>query len=121
MLKRWRDLQAPDKRRVRSIVFTTLVGKCVPTWARGRSSTRPDADVVCLTLKRLDRYLQSRTRVPLVRNPSLLSENLARDWTAASFGRFRAEVAKALADAEVARSGRSGSAWRAVFGDSFPS
>jgi Second Messenger Oligonucleotide or Dinucleotide Synthetase domain len=120
MLKRWRDLQGADRRRVRSIVFTTLVGRCVPACSRTGDSTRPDADVVAETLLRLDRYLRARQRVPIVRNPSLPSENLARAWPQAHFEEFRRQIRAAAAAADGARGGVDPRAWRRLFGDSFP-
>lgn len=120
MLKRWRDLRSPEKRRVRSIVFTILVGKCVPSWRRVGTSTLPDAALICATLDRLDRYLRSRYGVPVVRNPSLTNENLARDWTHTSFEAFRDEVTAAKRRAERARAGTDASAWQHLFGDAFP-
>lgn len=120
MLKRWRDLQGPDRRRVRSIVFTTLVGRCVPTWSRAGAALRPDADVVAETLVRLDRYLRSRSHVPLVRNPSLFSENLARAWPQAHYNEFRRQIRDAAAAADAARRGADPRAWRRLFGDGFP-
>lgn len=51
----------------------------------GWAGWRPDADIVAETLVRLDRYLRSRQRVPIVRNPSLPSENLARAWPQTHF------------------------------------
>lgn len=120
MLKRWRDLQVAERRRVRSIVFTTLIGLCVPRWTRSGASTRPDADVLVETLQRLDRYLGSRRRVPILRNPSLAGENLARSWPQTHFEEFRDQVSEALDDATFARAGRGASAWRRLFGDAFP-
>lgn len=120
LLKRWRDIQASDRRRIRSIVFTTLVGRCVPSWAPTGDSTRPDADVLFQTLVRLNRYLASRERVPRVPNPSLPGENLARTWSQTSFERFRGEVREALEDSGFARAASHPQAWRAVFGSEFP-
>jgi hypothetical protein len=120
MLKRWRDSEAPNKRRVRSIVFTTLIGRTVPSWRRASASSRPDPDVVCETLARLERVLANRTRVPRIVNPSLSSENLARNWALVNFARFRTEVSAARAAADAAHASGRPSAWRALFGDSFP-
>lgn len=120
MLKRWRDLQGPDRRRIRSIVFTTLLGRCVPNWTRDGVSWRPDADIVAETLVRIDRYLRSRQRVPFVRNPSLASENLAHAWPQTHFEEFRAQIGVAAAAANAARRGSDPRAWRRLFGDSFP-
>ncbi len=85
MLKRWRDDNAPEKRRVRSIVFTTLLGQAVLGWVGTRPNTRPDVDVLIATLRTLNRRLRGFTAVPIVRNPSLRAENLARNWTRNDF------------------------------------
>jgi Second Messenger Oligonucleotide or Dinucleotide Synthetase domain len=121
MLKRWRDNNAPEKRRIRSIVFTTLIGRSVPKWVAPRtSSTRPDADVLLATLGALDRRLHTYSRVPTVKNPSLLSENLSRSWTNTDFLLFRKQIREAFRLAIAIRKSNDASAWRALFGTSFP-
>jgi hypothetical protein len=120
LLKRWRDLQVGEKRRVRSVVFTTLLGRAVPALARRGPSQRPDADVLVATLARLDGALRGLTRPPFVRNPSLSSENLARTWATVEFRLFRRHVREALRLARQARQGRSPEAWQMLFGQGFP-
>jgi hypothetical protein len=120
MLKRWRDNRAPEKARVRSIVFTTLIGRAVPTWHGATESPRPDARVLVATLQRLNRQLRPITAVLFVRNPSLASENLARSWTRSDFLEFRGQINEAWKLAtEIYRSGDP-ARWRAFFGKSFP-
>jgi hypothetical protein len=119
LLKRWRDLQVGEKRRVRSVVFTTLLGRAVPRLAGRGPSQRPDADVLVATLARLDGALRGLTRPPFVRNPSLSSENLARTWTTVEFLLFRRHVREALRIARHARQG-SPEAWQMLFGQGFP-
>lgn len=122
MLKRWRDLKQPESRQIRSIVFTTLIGRHVPNWrVAGNPSTRPDGDVLTQTLVRLDRYLQSRTSAPRVSNPSLLGENLARSWTTRDFALFRRAVHEAMGMALGAQIVGRPTAWQSLFGRSFPS
>jgi hypothetical protein len=120
MLKRWRDLHQTDSTRVRSIVFSTLIGQVVPPWRQPGNSTRPDATVLYETLVRLERYLNGRNLKPIVRNPSLLSENLARSWTQAQFQGFRDLVAETLDQVEGIVEAREPDRWRLVFGEAFP-
>ena len=120
MLKRWRDNSAPEKRRVRSIVFTSLIGRSVLTWSGPGSSIRPDADVLTVTLGRLYNKLKLVSAVPVVSNPSLASENLARDWKRADFVAFRKELAEAYKYAVYARGQTDPKAWRLLFGPAFP-
>jgi hypothetical protein len=120
MLKRWRDNNAPEKRRIKSIVLTTLIGRSVPTWSRGGQSTRPDADVLTATLAVMNRKLAAFSGPPLVTNPSLVTENLARSWTRQDFLSFRRELKTAWQTAALARKGTQPQAWRALFGGTFP-
>lgn len=120
MLKRWRDTNHPDARRIRSIVFTTLIGRVVPPWRHGGASTRPDSEVLTQALIRLDRYLQPRATPPRVSNPSLPGENLARSWTRGDFGHFRNAVHEAMGAAMRAQLIGRPAAWRTLFGTSFP-
>lgn len=120
LLKRWRDVRISEAQRVRSIVFTTLLGRCVPDWGYKTTNTRPDADVLTTTLVRLDRYLQGRTRVPRITNPSLPSENLTRRWTEAHYRGFRNAVHEAVRSAGEARAWGDPAAWRMLFGGGFP-
>ena len=120
MLKRWRDENAAEKRRVRSIVLTTLLGRAVPSWSLRGENLRPDARVIVATLRKLNQQLRGVTGTPIVRNPSLRTENLARSWTRADFVAFRTQINHAWRLAvEVGQSGEP-TAWRALFGESFP-
>lgn len=120
MMKRWRDHTAPDHRRVKSIVFTTMLAKSVPAWAPGGASPRPDADVLIATLRTLNTKLAPITGVPYVRNPSMISENLARTWVRADFVALRTELKAALKLALHARKSGDSAAWRLLFGPTFP-
>ncbi len=121
MLKRWRDNRSPEKARVRSIVFTTLIGRAVPSWSDGTYSRRSDARVLVATLQRLNQQLRAITAVPIVRNPSLRSENLARTWTRSDFVQFRTQINEAWRLAAYIHKARENpAAWRALFGKTFP-
>lgn len=121
MMKRWRDYETPDHRRVKSIVFTTLLGKSVPAWSATGASQRPDADVLVMTLRSLNMSLARFTGVPSVRNPSMATENLARTWTRADFVAFRTALRNTLRLAvQIRKSREDAAAWRLVFGPTFP-
>lgn len=120
LLKRWRDINVPEKRRIRSIVFTTLIGLTVPSWKYGGDSRRPDADILTATLGLLDRRLRKFTAVPRVMNPSLASENLARNWTKTDFRAFCEQIREAHRLAVHIRSRHDPTAWRMLFGGMFP-
>jgi hypothetical protein len=120
MLKGWRDNKTPEKTRVRSIVFTTLIGRAVPTWSRGSDSTRPDARILIATLHRLNQQLRGITGVPVVSNPSLRSENLARGWTRNDFVEFRSQINQAWKLAIFINKQGDPAVWRALFGRTFP-
>lgn len=120
MLKRWREFSAPEKRRIKSIMFTTLLGRTVPAWPGGGDSRRPDADVLVATLGVLSRKLAPITGVPVVPNPSLRLENLARTWTRNDFVAFRNELKEAFRLAVQIRKSKDPTSWRALFGPTFP-
>jgi hypothetical protein len=120
LLKRWRDL-APRRRSIRSIVFTTLIGRMVPPWTGSGQSTRPDGEVLAETLERLERWANAQRRVPVVTNPSLRVENLTKRWTLSDFRAFRTELTAVVTAVRVAQLVGGAAAWRSVFGDSFPS
>jgi hypothetical protein len=121
LMKRWRDYNEPDHRRVKSIVFTTLLGRSVPGWTAAGSSSRPDADVLIATLRSLSVKLAPITGVPYVRNPSMASENLARSWKRDDFVVFRKELKDAFRLALEIRKSKDPSAWSRLFGPTFPS
>jgi Second Messenger Oligonucleotide or Dinucleotide Synthetase domain len=120
MLKRWRDTEAPEKSRVRSIVFTTLIGRAVPTWSGSSNSPRPDARVLIATLQTINRHLRGITGIPLVKNPSLRSENLARSWTRSDFVEFHSQINQAWKLAIYIHKTGDPAGWRALFGSTFP-
>jgi hypothetical protein len=121
MLKQWRDNVASDQARIRSIVFTTLIGRAVPPWRGAGANSRPDDKVLITTLGRLHQRLAATRGVLVVRNPSLIAENLARDWSRADFQLFREQVKSAFGIAASARMVGRPAIWRQLFGPSFPS
>lgn len=118
MLKRWRDLKFGEESAPKSILFTTLIGNHM---AIGYSS---DADALVPTMEALRDSLEKQYVVPIVSNPSLPEENLARDWTQEHFElfkeRFKTATAKARAALNEEDKEKSIKMWQDIFGDAFP-
>jgi hypothetical protein len=120
MMKRWRDVTGGAREAVSSIVIATLLGRHITT----ATSTIPDALVVVQTCRSLNQYLQAAPRKPVIRNPSMQSEDLALGWSQAAYDSFRQHIGlatqiagqacRASSDYEAAR------LWRGLFGDDFP-
>lgn len=83
MLKHWRDDKFGKDSAPNSILFTTLFGKHM---SNGFSS---DAEALVLTMENLSNYLNGISSIPSVSNPSLPTENLARNWMEDHFKLFR--------------------------------
>lgn len=111
LMKRWRDeweLQIP------SMLLTTMIARAADV--SGPSLERS----VARTLAQLDASLSEEPRAPVVPNPSLPLENLARDWDAAAFMAFRDGLREASQIATAALTGptaRRAELWRELFGD----
>lgn len=118
MLKWWRNLKFGKDTAPKSILLTTLIGHHI---AQGCSS---DAEALVLTMESLNVYLRNPYLVPVIPNPSLANENLARDWTQEQFElfkeRFEAATQMARQAYDEEDKGQSISLWRKVFGDAFP-
>jgi len=118
MLKWWRNLKFGKDSGPRSMVLTTLVGNHIPS---GCSS---DAEALVLTMESMNAYLSSSYLVPVIPNPSLANENLARDWTQEQFEllkeRFQAATEKARKAYEEQDKDQSISLWQELFGGAFP-
>jgi hypothetical protein len=100
--------------------MTTLIGRAVPPWTVSSDSPRPDARVLIATLRKLNQQLRGVRAVPVVRNPSLQSENLARSWTRSDFADFRTQISEALKLSVYIYKTGDPAAWRALFGRTFP-
>ncbi|KJF18046.1 nucleotide-binding domain-containing protein [Acidithrix ferrooxidans] len=116
-MKRWRDEQQPVRNAVKSIVLQVLVSQYMP-------QTGDDASRMAETFKVLHSDL-SRLRVPpVVPNPVLPSENLAKRWTAESFNNFVVELKEAVEWATTIQNTtdimEAADACRELLGNDFP-
>lgn len=118
MVKHWRGLKIGEETRPKSILLTTLLGQHA---AQGCSS---HAEMLVRTMENLDACLQKLTSVPIIWNPSLPSENLARDWTQEQFDIFKGKVNSATKAMRAALNepdkAKSIEQWRKIFGNAFP-
>ncbi len=115
-LKRWRGEQQTVRGAIKSIVLQVLAAEAMP-------QTPSDAQRLAETFKNLDARLAYETGPPIVANPVLPSENLARRWTAANFEEFREELREAVslsAKGLSADSVEAIEAWRELLGEDFP-
>ncbi|HUY24703.1 MAG TPA: hypothetical protein VMV09_05285 [Candidatus Saccharimonadales bacterium] len=118
MLKRWRDVQQSERRKVKSIVLQVLVG-------RFHGGGAGDAESVVAVLAGIEELLEPfPNSVPPVPNPALLAEDLTARWPITDYQDFRREVSEANALAHNALSaqteGESHQLWRRLFGPDFP-
>jgi hypothetical protein len=117
MLKRWRDENQDERRGVKSIVLQVLISEQLAAGSDGESITG--------TLENLHSYLEGYPgSPPVVRNPSLETENLADRWPDEHYQAFRREIKQA---AELARQAldepdqaKSHELWRKLLGGDFP-
>lgn len=117
LAKRWRDLHLDENERPASILLTTLLGLFCPR----RPS--PLASALTETLRALSDALQANPAVPNVPNPSLGSEDLARDWTPATYAKFKMKLMTAQMEMQRALSLRGPAqrvVWRDLFGEAVP-
>ena len=83
MLKYWRDSSFGKSSRPSSILFTTLIGQ---NFDQNQSST---AETLIGTMNNIKSYLDLFDSRPVISNPSLKSEDLARDWADDNFTLFK--------------------------------
>ncbi|RMG23376.1 MAG: nucleotidyltransferase, partial [Methanobacteriota archaeon] len=118
-LKWWRNRVFGKDCAVKSIILTTLIGK------NFSSDCSTDADALLGTVSNLHDFLQWHSSVPCIPNPSLSTENLARDWKQEHYETFKNRVAALLKKIEDAYEEedleKSVEKWREIFGDEFPS
>ncbi|MDE2835382.1 MAG: hypothetical protein OXM02_12815 [Bacteroidota bacterium] len=100
LLKFWRDLHRLE--HPNSMVLTTLAGLHLPHDARSVD------EALALTMAGISAWAgqQPNHGIPRVLNPSLKSENLARNWPPHSIGSFRERIGRASSAAEAALKSR---------------
>ena len=96
LLKYWRDLQRLESPN--SMVLTTLAGRFIPEDALSVDEALVHVFGEILRWAEND----SDQSVPIVSNPSLSEENLARDWDYEQFIKFRNHIKSAYSDAKKA-------------------
>lgn len=115
-LKWWRSAVAPEKADITSILFTVLL----TNHANPKDS---DAEMVVETMESLEEWLVGQAVVPEIKNPSLVSENLARNWTKVEFDAFKKSFSTATKNARAALDkvayATSLELWQKVFGSQF--
>jgi Adenylyl/Guanylyl and SMODS C-terminal sensor domain/Second Messenger Oligonucleotide or Dinucleotide Synthetase domain len=115
--KRWRDVQQPVRKAIKSIVLQVLVASCMPQESL-------DSVRLAHTFENLFQTLQDLSAPPIVPNPVLTSEDLAASWTIESFSSFRTELSEAVEWSGLAETSEdiveAADAWRVLLGDDFP-
>ena len=102
-----------------SVLLTTLIGNTVG--GTGAFGSVPDA--LHTVMGRIDSFLQTNPRMPVIANPALPDEDFNRKWDQRKYAHFRdmfhtyaLKVDDAYAEQHHNESVRK---WRAVFGDDF--
>lgn len=118
VMKRWRDVQQDVRSSVKSIVLQVLVAQHLPAYAFA------DADRVSSTFRSLYVTLSPLTEPPVILNPVLPSEDLARAWSEQAFRNFVNELQEAVEFVDKAEAAtdkvESTEVWRELLGDDFP-
>lgn len=106
-----------------SVLLTTLIGHRIEWWDKDTAAFQDTPTALQTILARLDDWLQANPVKPVVKNPSLESEDFATLWTDTQYLNFRNFVNKyrGWIDDAVASPSREESIekWRRVFGDDF--
>jgi hypothetical protein len=95
-----------------------MVAKCAPS-RRGVSL----ADAVVETFAGLSLGLSKNHTPPIVNNPSLVEEDLARDWKQVDYNYFREKLSDAMGLSTLVQSAKPREAraiWRDLFGPAVP-
>ncbi len=115
LMKRWRDLHFESGPN--SMLLTTMLG------LMQEQRSLPLQRALEKRVAALDDAIAAHPSVPLVPNPSLDTENLARDWSREDHEIFRAELSAlrtALTRASALRGRAQREVWREAFGDVVP-
>lgn len=118
VMKRWRDEQQSVRGAIKSIVLQVLVAECMP------GGVVDDQARLVETFNRLHARLAPLATPPVIRNPVLSDENLAKRWDQASFDSFVRELKEAV-DLSAKALGATDKlqaidAWRELLGEDFP-
>ena len=119
MMKRWRDFYELS---VPSVTLAVMLGNYLPDLPRSGGNTR-EAWVV-EAFDALHRHFVNRTQVPVVKNPSLPREDLARDLGWPEFRELKGQVEESRNLVREARQETqlrpAVERYRDLFGDAFP-
>lgn len=118
MLKRWRDHQQDVRRSIKSIVLQVLAAEHLGT-------ASSDAEALISTLESIQTALAPfPDEPPVISNPALAKENLAKRWTAPAYKDFRKHLDAAvdLANGALAEGDLETchNLWRDLLGPDFP-
>jgi hypothetical protein len=118
MVKHWRDIKFDARHSPSSIILETLCGKCIP------STSDSDEELFIGTVENILSCLTKSFYSISVLNPSLLNENLGRNWECQDISLFESKLKSALKQAGEARDARRFSTkiklWSKILGDDFP-
>ena len=81
-LKWWRNNNFASEASPKSITLTTLVGQIVP-------KASSDAEALVRTMEGILKFLLANLAKPVISNPSLPSEDLAKDWKSEHYDLFK--------------------------------
>lgn len=126
ILKHWRDENVGKDTAPKSILLTTLAGNAHVKEPSVAESLVKTLEVMIKNLDELVQGLAEDSDVPFVENPSLLDENLARNWTKLKAHRFLSKLRTMKDDCQAALDEKdkdeSIKMWQDIFGSTdFPS
>lgn len=126
ILKHWRDENVGKDTAPKSILLTTLVGNAHVKEPSIVETLVKTLEVIIQNLNELVDGLVEDDEVPYVENPSLLDENLARNWSKLKAQRFLSKLRTLKDDCQAALDEKdkdeSIKMWQAIFGSTdFPS
>ncbi|WP_420429604.1 SMODS domain-containing nucleotidyltransferase [Kordiimonas sp.] len=107
---------------VKSILLTTLIGNCIKNTERGTDFADLPTSLQTV-LSRLDKYLASHTKVPIIVNPAYKVENFNRNWEEVNFQNFKRCIHSLRLRVDDAINERSRNLslqkWQSIFGPQF--
>ena len=106
----------------KSVLLTTLIGMTVHG-PHDSDDFRSLPDALVTVSNRIDRFLQSNTRMPRISNPSLPSETFTRHWDRSNYANFRKMFGiytnRMNQAYEETEHDKSVDMWRVLFGERF--